>query len=40
MEDIEAVLERIAAVLSDPHPSPLPDRARVKTRTPREERIK
>ena len=27
-EDIEAVLEQIAAVLSDPHPNPLPVRAR------------
>lgn len=28
MEDIEAVLEQIAAVLKDPHPNPLPVRAR------------
>jgi len=28
MEDMEAVLDRIAAVLRNPHPDPLPDRAR------------
>jgi adenine-specific DNA-methyltransferase len=28
MENIEAVLQRIAEALSDPHPSPLPRRAR------------
>ena len=30
MENIEAVLEQITAVLSDPHPNPLPVRAREK----------
>ena len=30
MEDIEAVLQRIAEILSDPHPVPLPYREREK----------
>jgi very-short-patch-repair endonuclease len=34
MEDIQAVLEQIDAILKHPHPDPLPDRARVKTSTP------
>jgi very-short-patch-repair endonuclease len=31
MEDIEAVLQRIAEILSDPHPIPLPHREREKS---------
>ena len=30
MEDIDAVLEQIAEALTDPHPNPLPNRAREK----------
>ncbi|MGH8009937.1 MAG: endonuclease domain-containing protein [Candidatus Binatia bacterium] len=32
LTDIEAVMERIVTVLSDPHPGPLPKRAREKSR--------
>lgn len=34
MEDIEAVPERIMHVLTDPHPNPLPNRAREKGQIP------
>jgi adenine-specific DNA-methyltransferase len=33
LKDTVAVLERIAEVLGDPHPSPLPERAREKKQT-------
>jgi very-short-patch-repair endonuclease len=32
LQNIDAVLEQIARVLNDPHPGPLPGRARTKTR--------
>jgi very-short-patch-repair endonuclease len=33
LQNIDAVLERITPMLNDPHPGPLPDRARVKKKT-------
>jgi adenine-specific DNA-methyltransferase len=33
MHNIEAVLQRIAEALSDPHPNPLPGRARESRRS-------
>lgn len=33
LSDTASVLERIAEVLGDPHPSPLPERAREKKKT-------
>jgi len=38
IEDVDAVLQQIAEVLGDPHPSPLPGREREKTIGRRESR--